>query len=302
MDENKFIGALSHQHEIEATRVGGLGGSDAAIVYKVGKRGIEALNATDKKRLAVMMGKEEYKPLPMTPAMQAGHYFEDYIAENFMKHSERERFIEKDIVPEFRTFAHCDFFDNGCVTECKYINSKDTKGVIKEYYSQLQWYYMLGAKRVIIVHGVGDVLPFKVESMKAENVSEDEEHIEIMFHGLHLIAEYVKSMDYKIPHDLQVCEAPAELMHACNALNNVMVEIKSAEDNAKEQRSKLLELMEKYNIKSIAGDTFTLSYVAPTTGYIFDKDKLFNEHPEIKESDYQKEAKRKACVKFTFKK
>lgn len=295
------MSAVEHQNEISNTRIGGLGGSDAAMVYKVGCKGIKALNNTDKKRLAVMVGKAEYNPVPTTPAMQAGHDFEDYMAENFLIHSEREKFIEKAIVPEFKTFAHCDFWNNGDVVECKYVNSKKTKGVLKEYYSQLQWYYMLGAKHVILAHGAGDVLPLNVESMKVECVSKDKEHIETMLHGLHLIAEYVKSMEYEEAKDIQVYEAPAELMHACNALHDVMQEIKQAEEYAKQRREALQSLMEKYNIKTITAETFTLSYVAPSSGYILDKERLFNEHPEIQESDYQKEAKRKACVKFSFK-
>ena len=43
--------AQAHAEEIKQTRIGGLGGSDAAMVLRIGQRGLSALTATDTKRL-----------------------------------------------------------------------------------------------------------------------------------------------------------------------------------------------------------------------------------------------------------
>ena len=67
-----------HKQEIEATRVGGFGGSDAKMIYKIGLKGLSALNNTDKKRIRVAKGLDEYKPVTMNEAMQRGHDFEDW--------------------------------------------------------------------------------------------------------------------------------------------------------------------------------------------------------------------------------
>ena len=68
----------NHKNEIEATRVGGFGGSDAKMFYKIGLKGLSALNNTDKKRIRVAKGIDEYKPAPVSEAMQRGHDFEDW--------------------------------------------------------------------------------------------------------------------------------------------------------------------------------------------------------------------------------
>ena len=70
--------AQKHAQEIQKTRVGGLGGSDAAIVYKIGLNGLAGLTATDMRRLAVMTGKAEQVDFGGNAYTHAGHMFEDY--------------------------------------------------------------------------------------------------------------------------------------------------------------------------------------------------------------------------------
>ena len=70
-----------HQQEIEQSRVGGFGGSDAKMFYKIGLNGLSALSNTDKMRIRVAKGIDEYKPVMQTEAMQKGHDFEDWFAE-----------------------------------------------------------------------------------------------------------------------------------------------------------------------------------------------------------------------------
>ena len=50
--------------------------------------------------------------------------------------------------------------------ECKCVAKKTTERVAKDYYAQLQWYYMLGAKMVYLVHGcstteIVDIMPIE---------------------------------------------------------------------------------------------------------------------------------------------
>ena len=69
---------INHTNEIEVTRVGGFGGSDARLFYKVGLKGLSALTNSDKKRIRVAKGIDEYKPVFVNDAMQRGHDFEDF--------------------------------------------------------------------------------------------------------------------------------------------------------------------------------------------------------------------------------
>ena len=52
---------MTHQKEIEQSRIGGFGGSDAKMFYKVGLKGMSALSATDMKRIAAAKGLQPYK-------------------------------------------------------------------------------------------------------------------------------------------------------------------------------------------------------------------------------------------------
>ena len=55
---------IKHQQEIQSTRVGGFGGSDAAMFLRIAKKGgVEGLSNTDLYRIAVAMGIKPYVPV-----------------------------------------------------------------------------------------------------------------------------------------------------------------------------------------------------------------------------------------------
>ena len=95
---SKVVNAIQHKNEIERTRISGFGGSDAKIFYKIGLRGLSALSNSDKKRIRVAKGIDEYKPVFQTEAMRKGHEFEDWWFENSIyqqENWEREDKIER---------------------------------------------------------------------------------------------------------------------------------------------------------------------------------------------------------------
>ena len=103
----------THKQEIEVTRVGGFGGSDANLFYRVGLRGLSALNNTDKKRIRVAKGMDEYKSIQMNDAMQRGHDFEDfYEVSESTSLMVREALFSADLAKNFKTFFHA--FDHQC--------------------------------------------------------------------------------------------------------------------------------------------------------------------------------------------
>ena len=64
----------NHQQEIENTRVGGFGGSDAALFLRIAKKGgVEDLSNTDLYRIAVAMGISPYVPITITQEKQNKH-------------------------------------------------------------------------------------------------------------------------------------------------------------------------------------------------------------------------------------
>ena len=97
----------AHKNEIEVTRVGGFGGSDAAMFYRVGLKGLSALTNSDKKRIRVAKGIDEYKPIHVNEAMQRGHDFEDWYAkQSFAPVAQREAKLQADLALNFDIFAH----------------------------------------------------------------------------------------------------------------------------------------------------------------------------------------------------
>ena len=104
---------MTHKAEIIQSRLGGFGGSDARMFLKVGRKGIESLSETDKKRLAVMMGQIPYQETFTTKHMMAGNEFEAWLFENkFTKehnYKSNERIYSDKKYNNFIIFAHPDF-------------------------------------------------------------------------------------------------------------------------------------------------------------------------------------------------
>lgn len=171
MTFDEYTSRQARQQEIAATRVGFLGGSDAALVYRAAECGVDGLSNTDIKRLKVLFGCTPPDEWGGNQYTKAGHDFEDYIADylpNYMGvQAEREKVMRGKQYKNFATQAHADFCTaDGVVFECKCVAKKTTERVEKDYYAQLQWYYMLGAKMVYLVHGrsateIADIVPIK---------------------------------------------------------------------------------------------------------------------------------------------
>lgn len=189
--------AKAHAEEIKTSRVGGLGGSDAAMVLKIGRNGLQALSNTDVKRLRVMLGLDKPCNFGGNAATEAGHAFEDFIAERlkmiYPLGFEREAKMIGEDFGSFKTFAHADYLvTEDHVIECKFVQDT-TQNVLAKYYAQLQWYYYLGADCVTLCHGVGGVEPFNVADYTFLDVPRDESAVEAIRNGLRLILEYCQN-------------------------------------------------------------------------------------------------------------
>ena len=133
------------------------------MFYKVGVKGIESLSNTDKKRIAVAMGQIPYEETFTSQAMEAGNEFEAWLAENVYKESyswkNNKRLDAPSETRNFTLFAHADFCNSyDEVVEAKYTSSTLEQTEI-DYMAQLQWYYFLGVRRVVLTKGTQGV-PF----------------------------------------------------------------------------------------------------------------------------------------------
>jgi len=173
-------------------RSGYLGGTDASLVGRLGG-GLQA-QLNHFLRLAVAYGvlPERYlRQVPKTKVIEAGHQFENYFFDTFKDqtaHVERQYILRKNMEGLPSLIAHADGYDaeRGVALELKF-SRYHTTTVLMRYYWQLQWYYFLGAKKVILVHGSGE-LPEDVR-MSFRTVEKDAMAQEQLLAGLSRIQQ-----------------------------------------------------------------------------------------------------------------
>lgn len=299
--------AQAHAQEIQQTRVGGLGGSDAAMIYKIGLNGMSVLNNTDMKRLAVMLGKAEQDNWGGNAYTNAGHMFEEY-AEKTLPFGEsgyeREKVIECKLARNFRTFAHADFVTGEMhteVVECKFVQDT-TARVIEKYYAQLQWYYMLGAKTVTLYHGTGTAEPFAVESGELAVIERDESAIRVLLAGVKTLDEAIaKGWEPQVCEKVELSNTPAAVQEAFFALSEIKVKEAELKERKEAASSILKEYIEDWGYSTLYMDgevKHQVIYTRASTSMTFDAAKFLKEHPEFDRPEYYKKTKKAASVSF----
>lgn len=295
MDNNK--------NEIITSRLGGFGGSDAAMFYRIGKNGIEGLTDDDKKRIAVALGLIDYEPIATTRAMEAGNNFEEYLAKHKFAALEHNPLLTSSIKPRnFKIFAHADFVERRSdgsfmVIEAKYTKASliDTK---QTYMPQLQWYYMLGASEVSIAKGTQG---FPFSRVSVSPVYKNQNYIELLLSGIDEVDKYCDSFAYTPPQEWGVeMLMPAE-RKAISVLAEKIHEVKRLENEMEAFKDKILALMLKNDVKKIELDGITLTAIDESTRSTFDKKKLLQDHPEINEEAYTHTSIAKAHLKIKVK-
>ena len=282
----------AHKTEIEVTRVGGFGGSDAAMFYRVGLKGLSALTNSDKKRIRVAKGIDEYKPIQVNEAMQRGHDFEDWYSENYQSAAmERERKFSKNLSKNFDTFFHADFSDT-FIYELK--TTVNTDEVLSTYEAQLQWQHMISGLPVYIVISDSS-LPFENCSEPIE-VKRNEKIIEILLNGIKLLDDNWDTLDLEVGEEWNESDLMPFEKNDINVFTSYMQRIQQLEALAEESKQKVFQFMKDNNIKSLKSDFYTVTFVPESTTSTLDKKKLFTEHPEINESDYLKTSQKKAYI------
>lgn len=184
---------FEHNQEIIQSRVGALGGSDAAMVYRIGRKGINNLSNTDIKRLRVLYGLDAPEAWGGNEYTEAGHAFEalaySYLSRMYPDKVEREYKMIGRNIDGIQLQAHADFFINRAfVVECKY-SKFDTSRVLATYAAQLQWYYLLCAPAVFLYHGKGEVEPFECDELDMRFVEPNRKIIDTLWDGIELITE-----------------------------------------------------------------------------------------------------------------
>jgi len=292
------------KQEIINTRVGGFGGSDAKMFYKVGLNGLSALSDTDKRRIAVALGQAEYVEIPATAAMEAGNEFERWLAVNSYTVEtgwENNFYLTSEIIKpnNFKIFAHADFYDdvNKIVVEAKYTSSS-LEQTENDCIAQLQWYYMLGVEQVYLVKGYPGS---DFDKFNERFIIRDENFIDILLRGIKIIDEFCDTFIYTEKDEWTEGDLLPHEQRAAQLMYNYLEQIKVMEAEVEKQKQMLFDVMYKNGVKSIKSDKYVLTIVPESVRSTFDKKKLLKEHPEINEADYLKTSKVKPYLKITLK-
>lgn len=296
----------AHQQKIEESRVGGFGGSDAKMFYKIGLNGLSALSNTDKMRIRVAKGIDEYKPIMQTEAMQKGHDFEDWFAKErkkYMSEFAREYRVEPEsaFAINFDIFAHADFYNikDKWAIELKCVS--DVDNVQENYIAQLQWYFMLGCRRVELIVCDSKAENFDDGLRDAIKIDPNENYIDTLKHGIKLLDDNWDDIDLKIGDEWDESDLFPSEQKEVQLMTSYLQQIKAMELQIEESKAKLLNMMTESGVKLIKSDAYNITVVPPGTTSRFDKKKLLADHPEINESDYTSTSERKAYLKITLK-
>ena len=283
----------AHKQEIEVTRVGGFGGSDASLFYRVGLRGLSALNNTDKKRIRVAKGMDEYKSIQMNDAMQRGHDFEDFyeMSESTSLMS-REVLFSTELAKNFKTFFHADFSDKYYVYELKCVQNPDN--VEKDYEAQLQWQAMVSGMKVCLV--VCDSSKRFEDYNEPIEIIRDENVINILKNGIRLIDENWETLDLNVGEEWSDSDLMPFEKNDIAVFTSYLQRIQQLEELAEESKAKVFQFMRDNNIKSLKSDSYTVTFIPESTTTSIDKKKLFTAYPKIKEQDYIKTSPKKAYI------
>lgn len=278
----------AHAQEIASSRVGNLGSSDAAMVMKIGQKGINALSNTDIKRLRVMLSLDERDDFGGNAATNAGHLFEDYVSNIFSENQTIHRELKMcgDHYINFQCIAHADYamkneYGLG-VYECKFVQ-KTTDKVVVQYYAQLQWYYMLGADKVALIHGTGVADPFKVDNINTRIVERDDVAIAILREGLRLIDLYCEQlrMGNQEKENENEIEITPVIAHLFSTYRQYAHRKKEIDEILQETTRLLTECMQENGVTTISYSNMTASYRKPSISRRLDAAKVQSKYPQV---------------------
>lgn len=293
-----------HANEIRNTRIGGLGGSDAAMVLRIGMNGLAAATNTDMKRLAVMCGLIEPDNFGGNAYTASGHMFEDWYEDYIVRKAEskateshgeikplfvngstyeREFVMGQTLARNFKTFAHADFafgnFMNPTIVECKFVTTKTTDKVIDTYMPQLQWYYMLGAKDVHLLHGTGTVedeqagTKFEVEDGSLVFIPRDENMIKYLLAGIKIIDKALADGWLPVVRErIALADTARTIRDAFHMLESAKRKAQEAKDEEAQAKTVLSQFMSDLGYSCIADEEggHVVSTVAAKTTTRFD--------------------------------
>lgn len=300
MTFDEFCDRDAHQREISSTRVGFLGGSDAKMIAHATEVGVEGLSKTELIRLRVCFDCEAQRDWGGNMFTKAGHDFEDYVATQLPyiipTPIEREKVMHGKQYTHFATLAHADYYSDGVVYECKCVAKKTTAHVYNSYYAQLQWYYLLGAQQVFLVHGNS---PDEITQILL--VERNDGFIAQLEEGCRLIDEayeYICNAD-TMPISVAAQECSMEIQGLLQQYADLQAQVKEIEAKQNGIKTRIANYMRDNVLNAISGGAVNVQYNKEQVVRTLDKKKVLAAYPDIANGDFYDIKNRAASVTIT---
>ena len=323
-------GQYAHKAEIISTRTGCLGSSDAKMLAQVDALG--SIPHSAYKRLAVCKGLIENENIT-NRAMEYGDFVEDRIFTH-LSHSDTRYQSNPCWVSEkySRKNVKCiDHIDIMLADEEKQIlyawevkaSRYSFEQVRQDYKAQLYHHSLmakeqaakLGRKwktKVFLVHydtnGVDIDMPFEFDANRI--TIKEIKFINPIFdlgNAMDIVDKYLENLDFYSENDVIPAQIlPQKIQAQFMQIADVMRQIKKQEEQVELFKQRLYEFMLDKGIKSISGDDYSFTIVAPTTSVSFDAKKFLADyeqtHPrkakKIREQ-YKKKTDKKGFLKIS---
>lgn len=324
----------NYKEEIEQTRLGSLGSSDANIIAYAANNG--AVNKAAMKRLAIAKGLIPFTPIPTTEAMRLGDAVEMAIYEHLhstegMEGLQSNPMWQSAIYSRsnIRLISHPDMVRKDNEKRTIYVyevkaSKYETKTVLERYMAQLYVHYCLAKEiagpiryrvKVFLVHynteGIGSVndFIFDQDRITLKEVRFKNPYFDLNL-GMDVINKFLENFtEYYEGDEIDAVLLPANVQTQFSEVAQFLREIKEREEKVDAFKAKLYEFLVARDILKIKCDDFSFTVVAPTKSVKVDYKKLFEEEVASKhpvkakklQVKYRQEIERKGYVKISVK-
>lgn len=319
----------NYKEEIQQTRVGCLGSSDARLLAQIASLGVVPRSAL--KRLAICKGLVPQTEIPRTAAIQAGDDLEMMVYEHLKANDERyesnpmwvsERYSRKNV----RLISHPDLVLRNDERKTLYVyECKCTRYGFEEtkqtYKAQLFVHYVLAKEeakklgekwkvKLFLVHysteglNLEEGLYFDTSRLTVKEVRFSAPLFDIEM-AMDIVDAHLETMnEYYEGDDVDSQYLPENVRNEFDMITAVLAEIKERERKVEDFKKRLTKLMLDKNIKSIRNDQWGITLVNATESVSFDYkafiSDLTDKHPRKAKKllrTYEKRTKRGAyCI------
>lgn len=307
--------------EIESSRVGSLGSSDADIVLSVNRNG-GITTKTAQERIAVMLGIIERRDFK-TEAMAKGDRLENAIYEIIKSQFPDYTVVSNPLyvsetlsTPELKVINHIDY-EVETDTQLIWIENKasvsEPAEVMNKYDGQLQWHWLLLKEKaqklgksatLLLSHyrtGVTDDTEFHASNLSIINVLPYAATQEQLANGLAIIRNALPAFTYEPDeNEINVFDTTSEIAKLTPDIGEKLRKLKQLEEAITNYKTLLKEFIEEHGGKSVIADDFKIVYKASSSSQKFDSVRFKKDNPELY-AKYLKESSVSASISIQLK-